>query len=137
MKDLKSLDQTIYHSMWGFIPETSMQKWTITFDEQDVMSLEEIDNIIFVMVYPDASNPIENIRNGYKIVPRIFYDYTSKYLTIQWDKKQGTPEEIIRFINAYLSKDWALMLVNLNSSIQVITKEGFIGSRILTLDGNG
>ena len=28
------------------------------------------------------------------------------------------------------------MLVNLSTSIQVITKEGFMGSRILMLDGN-
>ena len=29
------------------------------------------------------------------------------------------------------------MLVNLSTSVQAITKEGFVGSRILTLDGNG
>ena len=29
------------------------------------------------------------------------------------------------------------MLVNLSTSVQAITEEGFMGSRILTLDGNG
>ena len=51
------------------------------------MSPEEIDNIIFVMVYPEASNPIENICNDCGTIPRIFYDYISKYPTTQWDKK--------------------------------------------------
>ena len=33
MRDLKTSDRTIQHGAWGFTPETSMQKWTITFDE--------------------------------------------------------------------------------------------------------
>ena len=89
------------------------------------------------MVYPKASNPIENIRSGCKIVPRMFYDHSSKYPTMQWDKKRRTPEEIVQLINAYLPKEWALVLVNLSTSVQAITEEGFLGSRILTLDGNG
>ena len=66
----------------------------------------------------------------------MFYDHTSKYLIMQWDKKRRTLEEIVRLINAYLPKEWALVLVNLSTSVQAITKEGFVGSRILTLDGN-
>ena len=42
----------------------SHQKQTITFDKQDVMSVNEIDNIIFIMVYLEASNIIENICSG-------------------------------------------------------------------------
>ena len=101
------------------------------------MTVQEIGDIIFVMVYPEASNPIENIRSGCRTVPRIFYDHSSKYPTMQWDKKRRTPEEIVRLINAYQPKEWALVLVNLSTSVQAITKEGFMGSRILTLDGNG
>ena len=82
VRDWKSSDQTIQHGVWGFTPETSMQKQTITLDDQDILAVEEIDDIIFVMVYPEASNPIENIRNGCRIVPRMFYDQTSKYTTI-------------------------------------------------------
>ena len=89
------------------------------------------------MVYPKASNPIENIRSGCKIVPRIFFDHISKYQTMQWDKKQRTPEEMVQLINAYLPKEWALVLVNLSISIQAITEEEFMESKILTLDGNG
>ena len=114
-----------------------MQKHAITFDEQEILAVQEIGDIIFVMVYPKVSNPIENIRNGCKIVPHMFYDHTLKYSTMQWDKKRRTPEEIVRLINAYLPKEWALVLVNLSTSVQAITEEGFMESRILTLDGNG
>ena len=67
VKDLKTLDRTIEHGAWGFTPETSMQKRSITFDEQEVLAVQEIGDIIYVMVYPEASNPIENIRSGCKI----------------------------------------------------------------------
>ena len=137
VRDLKTSDHTIEHGAWGFTPETSMRKRSITFDEQEVFAVQEIGDIIFIMVYPEASNPIENIRSGCKTVPRMFYDHTSKYPTMQWDKKRRTPEEIVRLIDAYLPKEWALVLVNLSTSVQAITEEGFIGSRILILDGNG
>ena len=55
---------------------------------------------------------------------------------MQWDKKQKTLEEIVRLINAYLPKEWALVLVNLSTFVQAITEEGFMGSRILILNGN-
>ena len=55
-----------------------MHKRTITFYEQEVLAVQEISDIIFVMVYHEASNPIENIRSGWSIVPRMFYDQTSK-----------------------------------------------------------
>ena len=135
--DLKTSDQTIQHGVWGFTQETSMQKRTITFDEHEVLAVEEIGDIIFVMVYPEASNPIENICSGCRIIPRMFYDHTSKYPTMQWDKKQRTPEDIVQLINAYLSKEWALVLVNMSTFVQAIMEEGFMGSRIITLDGNG
>ena len=101
------------------------------------MAVEEIGDIIFVMVYPEASNPMENIRSSCTTVTHMFYDQTSKYPTMQWDKKQSTPKEIVCLINAYLPKEWALVLVNLNTSVQAIMEEGFMGSRILTLNGNG
>ena len=105
VRNLKTLDRTIHHSAWEFIPETSIQKRTITFDKHDVLSLEEIGNIIFVMVYSGASNPIENIRSGCRTVSCIFSNHTSKYPTAQWDKKQRTPEEMVRLINAYLPNE--------------------------------
>ena len=82
VRDLKTSDQTIEHGAWGFTPETSMQKWSITFDEQEVFAVQKLGDIIFVMVYPKASNPIENIRRGCKKVPHMFYDHTSKYPTM-------------------------------------------------------
>ena len=88
------------------------------------------------MVYPKASNPIENIHGGWRTIPRMFYDHTSKYPTMQWDKKQMTSEEIVQLINANLSKEWALVLVNLSTSVQATTEDGFLRSRIFTLDGN-
>lgn len=135
-EDLKQSGQTIHHGAWGFTPETSTKKKTMTFDGQDVITMEEIGDIIFVMVYPEASNPIENIPHDCRTVPRVFHDHTSKYPTSQWDNKRRTPEELVRLINAYLPKDWALVLVNLSTSIQAITDDGFLGSRILTLDGS-
>ena len=95
VRDLKTSDRTTQHGAWGFTPKTSMQKRVITFDEQEVLAVREIGDIIFVMVYPEASNPIENIRSSCRIVPRMFYDHTSKYPTTQWDKKRRTPEKIV------------------------------------------
>ena len=115
--DLKTSDRTIQHGAWEFTPETSVQKQTITFDEQDVLAIEKIGDIIFVMVYPEASNPIENIRSECRTVPCMFYDHTSKYPIMQGDKKRRTPEKILQLINAYLPKEWALVLVNMRSSI--------------------
>ena len=135
MRELKTSDRITEHGAWRFIPETSRQKHTINFEKQEVFAVQEIGDIIFVMVYPEASNPIENMRSGCKTVPRIFSDHTSKYPTMQWDKKRRTPEEIVRLINAYLPNEWALVLVNLSTSVEAITEEGFVGSRILTLDG--
>ena len=136
VRELKTSDRITKHGAWGFTPETSKQKQTINFEDQEVFAVQEIGDIIFVMVYPEASNPIENMRSGCKTVPRIFSDHTSKYPTMQWDKKRRTPEEIVRLINAYLPNEWALVLVNLSTSVEAITEEGFVGSRILTLDGN-
>ena len=56
---------------------------------------------------------------------------------MQWDTKRRTLEKIVRLINAYLPKEWALVLINLSTSVQAITQEGFMESRIFTLDGNG
>ena len=74
VRDLKTSDRTIQYGAWEFTPETSMQKRTITFEEQQVLAVEEIGNIIFVMVYPEASNPIGNIHSGCTTIPRMFYD---------------------------------------------------------------
>ena len=105
VRDLKTSDRTIQYGAWGFTTEPSMQKQTITSYKQEFLAVEEIGDIIFVMVYPETSNPIENIRSGCRIVPRMFHDRTSKYPTMQWDKKRRTPEEIVRLINAYLPKE--------------------------------
>ena len=42
----------------------------------------------------------------------------------------------MRFINAYLLNNWALILVGLTTSIPAILEEGFRGTWILTLDDN-
>ena len=89
------------------------------------------------MVFFEASNPIKTICSGCRTVPRMFYGHTSMYLTMQWDKKRRTPEEIVRLINAYLPKEWTLVLVNVSTSVQAIMEERFMESRILTLNGNG
>ena len=72
-----------------------MQTQTIVFDEQDVMPLKEIGDIIFVMVYPEASNPIENIRSSCGMVPHFFLIIHQSIPTLQWDKKQRTSEEMV------------------------------------------
>ena len=120
VKDLKRLDQRILHGVLGFTPRIFMQKRTSTFNKQDVISLEEIEDIIFVMVYFEALNSIENVPSSCRTVPRVFYDHTSKYPTIQWDKKQRTLEEILQLINVYLPKELTLVLVSLSTSVQAI-----------------
>ena len=67
------------------------------------MSVEEISNIIFVMIYPEASNSNENICSGCETVPLIFSNHTSKYPIMQWNKKRRTSEKMAQLINAYLS----------------------------------
>ena len=52
------------------------------------------------------------------------------------DQKRRTSEEKLRLINTYLPKDWALIFVGLITSILAILEEGFIRTRILTLDDN-
>ena len=42
----------------------------------------------------------------------------------------------MRLIIAYLPKDWTLILVGLTTSVPAIVEDGFIGTRILTLDDN-
>ena len=98
--------------------------------------MEGMGDVILIMVYPEAYNPIENVARGGGLLPRLFQDHSSKYRTTRGDQKRGTPEEVMRLINAYLPNDWALILIGLSTSIPAILKEGIRGTRILTLDDN-
>ena len=42
----------------------------------------------------------------------------------------------MRLINAYLSKDWTLILVGFTTSVLAIFEEGFTRTQILILDDN-
>ena len=59
-----------------------------------------------------------------------------KYGTSSKNQRCRTLEKILCLINPYLPKDWALVLVELSTSIPVVLDEGFIESRIVTLDEN-
>ena len=69
-------------------------------------------------------------------MPRSFQDHASKYETSLKNQRCRTQEEILHLINAYLPKDWALVLVELNTSVPIVLDEGFIGSQIITLYEN-
>ena len=98
--------------------------------------MEGMGDVILIMVCPEACNPIENVASGGGLLPRLFQDYPSKYQTARGDQKRRTPEEVMHLINAYVPKDWALILVGLTTSIPAILEEGFRGTRILTLHDN-
>ena len=136
VKELERPDRIIQHGSWGFIPKTSMQKDSILFSKQEVLLMEGMGDVILIMVCCEACNPIENVTRGGGPLPRLFQDHPSKYQTARGDQKRRTPEEVMRLINAYLPKDWALILVGLTTSIPAILEEGFRGTRIFTLDDN-
>ena len=98
--------------------------------------MEGMGDVILIMVCPEACNQIENVARGGGALPRLFQDHPSKYKTAQGDQKRRTPEEVMCLINAYLPKDWALILVGLTTSVPAILEEGFRGTRILILDDN-
>ena len=98
--------------------------------------MEGMGDFILIMVYPEACNPIENVASGGGPLPRLFQDHSSKYKTTPGDLKQKTPEEVLRLINTYLPKDWALILVGLTTTVPALLEEGFRETRILTLDDN-
>ena len=136
MKELERSDRIICHGSWEFTPETSMQKDSTLFSKQEVLSMEGMGDVILIMVCLEACNPIENVAHGVGPLPRLFQDHSSKYKTARGDQKRRTPEEFLRLINAYLPKDWALILVGLTTSVPAILEDGFRGTQILTLDDN-
>ena len=140
-KDMRSLvkeserpDCIIRHGSWRFTLETLMQKDSILFSKHKVLSMEGMGDVILIMVCPKARNPIKNVARGDGPLPRLFQDHSSKYKTAWRDQKQRTPEEVLHLINAYLPKDWALVFVELITSVPAILEEGFRGTRIFTLD---
>ena len=136
VKELERVDHIVHHGSWRFTVEMAMQRECILFDNQEVMLMEGMGDVILIMVCPQASNPIENIPCGSRPLPRSFQDHASRYGTSSKNQKCRTLEEISRLINAYLPKDWAFVLVELSTSIPAVLDEGFIGSRIVTLDEN-
>ena len=98
--------------------------------------MEGMGDVILIMVCPEACNPIENVARGGGLLPRLFQDHPSKYRTARGDQKRKTPEEVICLINAYLPKEWALILVGLTTFVPAIVEDGFRGTRIFTLDDN-
>ena len=113
-----------------------MQKDSILFSKQEVLSMEGMGDVILIMVCPKACDPIENVARGGGPLPRLFQDHSSKYKIARRDQKQRTLKEVLHLINAYLPKDWALILVGLTTSVPVILEDGFRRTQILTLDDN-
>ena len=136
VRELKRPERIIRHGTWGFTLETSMQKDSILFSKQEVLSMEGMGDVILIMVCPEACNPIENVGRGGGLLPRLFQDHSSKYKTARGDQKRRTLEEVLRLINAYLPEHWTLVLVRLTTTIPALLEEGFRGTRILTLDDN-
>ena len=99
--------------------------------------MEGMGDVILIMVYPEASNPIENVPRGGALLPHLFQDHPSKYRIARGDQKRRTPEEVIRLINTYLPKEWVLILVGVTTSIPAILEDGFRGTRIFILNDNG
>ena len=98
--------------------------------------MEGMEDVILIMVCLKACNPIENVVHGGGHLPRLFQDHSSKYKTARGDQKRRTSKEVFCLINAYLPKDWALVLVGLTTSVPTVLEEGFMETRILTLDDN-
>ena len=136
VKKLRSPGRIVHHGTWGFTPETATQKESLSFEKQEIMSMEVLGDIVIVIVCPGDSNPIENLPRIGKNLPRLFQDHTSKYEANKECVKRRTPEEITRLIKSYLPKTWALALVGLGSSVPAILEHGFVGSRILSLDSS-
>ena len=136
VKDLERPDRIIRHGSWGFTLETSMQKDSILFSKQEVLSMEGMGDVVLIMVCPEACNPIENVARGGGPLPRLFQDHSSKYKRARGNHKRRTPEEVMCLINTYLPKDWALILVGLTTTVPAILEEGFRGTQILILDDN-
>ena len=136
VKELERPDNIIRHGSWLFTPEISIQKDSIFFSKQEVFSMDGMGDVMLIMVCPEACNPVENVARAGSPLPHLFQDHSSKYKTARGDEKRRTPEEVLRLINAYLPKDWALILVGLTISVPAILEEGFRGSRILILDDN-
>ena len=113
-----------------------MQKDSILFSKQKVLSMEGMGDVILIMVCPEAFNPIENVACGGGPLSRLFQDHLLKYKTARGDQKRRIPEEVLRLIYIYLPKDWALILVGLTTTIPAILEERFRETRILTLDDN-
>ena len=134
VKELERTDRIVHHGSWHFTEETAMHKECVLFDNQEVLLMEGVGDVILIMVCPSASNPIENILCGGGPLLRSFQDHASKYGSTSKNQRCRTPEEISRLINTYLPKDWALVLVELSTSVPAVLDEGFIGSRIVTLD---
>ena len=134
VKELERADRIVHHRSWSFTEETAMHKECILFDNQEVLLMEVVGDVILIMICPPASNPIENIPRSGGPVPRSFQDHASKYASKLKNNICRTPEEVSHLINAYLPKDWALVLVELSTSVRAVLDEGFIGSRIVTLD---
>ena len=134
VKELERAHRIVHHKSWRFTEETAMHKECILFNNQEVLLMEGVGDVILIMVCPLASNPIENIPRGGGPLPRSFQDHASKYGTTSKNQRCRTPEEISRLINTYLLKDWALVLVEFSTSVPAVLDEGFIGSRIITLE---
>ena len=56
-----------------------MQKDSILFSKQEVLSMEGMGDVILIMVCPEACNPIENVARGGGPLSRLFQDHSSKY----------------------------------------------------------
>ena len=134
VKELERADRIVHHGSWRFTEKTAMHKECVLFDNQEVLLMEGVGDVILIMVCPPTSNPVENIPRGGGPLACSFQDHALKYGSTSKNQRCRTLEEISRLINAYLSKDWALVLVELSTSVPTVLDEGFIGSRIVTLD---
>ena len=82
VKELERLDCIVHHGAWDFIADMSTHKQSILFDKQEVISMEEMEDVILIMVCLEASNLIEKILCSDGPLPCLFKDHTLKYETI-------------------------------------------------------
>ena len=122
---------------WTFTPETTTNKENnLLFGGQEVVSLDAIGDLIIVMICPENSNLIDNVFRTNMPLPRVVYDHESKYVVTKGDVKKKTPKEILKLIKCYVPEDWALVLVELSSTISAIVEEGFKGTQSSSFEDN-
>ena len=126
-----------YRGSWTFSEETRSTENTLKFEGQRIKGFQSVADIVVVLICPTHTNPNVNILRTFEAeLPLSFQDYKSKWAPEVGDSKRRTLEEIAKLVKAYLPEGWMLVLCGLGAAIPAICVQGFIESRILTVDNS-